>query len=132
MRTAIDTSALLSIFNAEPEAKKWLDLLVRARREGQLIICDVVYSELAPAFENEPAIQTALGKMGISFEPTSPAAAWRAGMSFRAYRDAGGPRKSLIPDFLIAAHAKTHADGLAAVDRGYLRSYFSDLLLLAP
>lgn len=41
-------------------------------------------------------------------------------------------RRHLIPDFLIAAHAQTQADCLAARDRGYLRNYFPDLALLDP
>ena len=132
MKTAIDTSVLLAIVNAESQGSRWLDTLVQARREGLLVICDVVYAELAPAFDDEPALQAVLNKIGIVFESASPQAAWRAGVSFRAYRDAGGPRNSLIPDFLVAAHAEVQADRLAAVDRGYLRRYFSKLALLHP
>ena len=130
MKTAIDTSVLLSVFKAESDANAWLDRLVRARREGQLVVCDVVYAELTPAFSEHEELSKTLAKLGVAFEAVSPAAAWRAGHSFRAYRDAGGPREHLIADFLIAAHAEVQADRIAAVDRGYLRRYFADLPLL--
>jgi predicted nucleic acid-binding protein len=97
-----------------------------------MIVGDVVYAELAPAFASEADLQNALQKMGIVFEAPTPKACWQAGHSFRAYRAAGGPREHLIPDFLIAAHAMTQADRLAAIDRGYLRRYFADLPLLEP
>lgn len=132
MKTAVDSSVLLAIFNDEPDAHAWVNCLIDARREGQVVICDTAYAELAPAFAAESDLQDALGKLGIAFESIASAAAWKAGISFRAYREAGGPRERLIPDFLIAAHALVQADRLAAADRGYLRSYFADLALLVP
>ncbi|HNQ89627.1 MAG TPA: type II toxin-antitoxin system VapC family toxin [Verrucomicrobiota bacterium] len=132
MKTAVDSSVLLAVFNGEPSAASWVDLLIAARREGQLVVCDVVYAELSLAFATEAALQEALRKLGVSFESISPAAAWHAGASFRAYRDAGGPRNHLIPDFLIAAHAQIQANRLAASDRGYLRSRFPGLNVIHP
>ena len=132
VKTAVDSSVLLAIFNGEPEARAWLTCLIQARREGQLVICDVVYAELSPAFASEFELRAILGKLGVSFESISPEAAWKAGMCFRSYRNAGGPRRHLIPDFLIAAHAQVQADRCAAIDRGYLRRYFKDLPLLRP
>ncbi len=130
MKTAVDSSALLAIFNGEAEAQAWLEILIRARAEGQLVVCDVVFAELAPAFLNEAELLTQLGRLGISYEAISGAAAFRAGVVFREYRDLGGKREHLIPDFLIAAHASVEADRLIAADRGYLRRYFGDLTLL--
>jgi predicted nucleic acid-binding protein len=121
----------LAIVNGEADARHWIDLLIQARRAGQLVICDVVCAEIAPAFGSERELWQTLDHLGISLDPVSPAAAWRAGVSFRAYRDAGGPRERMIPDFLIAAHAELQADRLAARDRGYLRRYFPGLALLA-
>lgn len=132
MKTAIDSSALLAIFNGEPDANVWLEILIRARAEGRLVVCDVVYAELAPAFADEAGLRTQLDRLGIGFEPVSPAAAFRAGTLFRTYREAGGKRELMIPDFLIAAHAGVDADRLVAADRGYLRRYFADLPLLRP
>ena len=59
-------------------------------------------------------------------------AAYLAGLTFKRYREAGGPRQFLVPDFIIAAHAQVQADRLAAIDRGYLRQWFPDLQILTP
>jgi hypothetical protein len=132
VKTAVDSSVILAVFNDDPEARAWLSCLIRARREGQLVICEVVYAELSPAFAAEADLEVALSKLGISFDSISPRTAWKAGETFRAYRDGGGPRKHLIPDFLVAAHAQVQSDRLAAIDRGYLRRYFPDLPILRP
>lgn len=130
MKTAIDSSVLLAIFNGESHADGWLRGLIAARREGVLVLSDVVYAELAPAFDSQDELQNQLDRLGVSFDPLLPDAAFLAGRIFRRYRVGGGPRKYMIPDFLIAAHARVQADRLAAVDRGYLRRYFPDLSLL--
>jgi predicted nucleic acid-binding protein len=130
MRTAVDTSALYAILAAEPTAAAWMNCLVKARREGQLIICDIVFAELAPAFHTKRELESALAKLGVSYEAIDPPAAFAAGRAFLDYRAQGGPRERLIPDFLIAAHASMQADRLAAADRGYVRTYFKSLKLL--
>ena len=132
MKTALDSSVLLTILNDEPGARAWLDLLVKARTVGRLIICPVVYSELAPAFRTEKELAAMLGKLGVHLENIGPYALWAAGQAFLAYRRAGGPRTHLIPDFMIAAHAQHQADRLASNDRGFFRRYFPNLVFHRP
>jgi hypothetical protein len=132
MITAIDSSVFLAIFNGEPGAEHWIEALIEARREGRLVLCEIVFAEIVPAFPDREALESRLHSMGATVLPIENLAAWEAGRTFRQYRDAGGPREHLIPDFLIAAHAQTQADRLAAIDRGYLRRWFPDLNLLSP
>ena len=132
MKLALDTSVLLAIFRGEEEGEVWLETLIAARPVHRLVVCDVVYAELAPAFATQGDLDVALGRLGAILDPVLEDAAWRAGRTFCSYRREGGPREHLIPDFLIAAHAITQADRLAATDRGYLRRYFPDLELIGP
>lgn len=131
MKTALDSSLLLAIFNAEDGASDWVDKLIQARKEGLLLICDVVLAEIAPAFEDQRHLESVLETLGVLFDPIEPEAAWKAGQTFKAYRAGGGPRAHLIPDFLIASHAQVQADRLMAIDRGYFRKYFPELKLVS-
>jgi len=132
MTTALDSSVLWAILKKEPGSDQWLDALILAASEGPLVISPIAFSELAPSVADAPALLSFLGKLAISYDPIVPEAAFLAGLTFKRYRQAGGPRQHLVPDFVIAAHAQVQADRLAAIDRGYLRSWFPDLKLLPP
>ncbi|MEX1117796.1 MAG: type II toxin-antitoxin system VapC family toxin [Terrimicrobiaceae bacterium] len=132
MITAVDTSVLLAIDLGEAEAEAWIETLAHCREAGGLVICDVVAAEFFAVGLNRGAFDETLLDLGVHRVPLTLDAACAAGVTFRKYRDAGGPREHLIPDFLIAAHALTDCDALATTDRGYLRRYFGDLRLIGP
>lgn len=132
MRTAIDSSVLWSLFKGEADAKAWIELLVTARSESSLVVCEVAFAEAASLFTSLKVLETRLESLGVEFDPIQPPSAFMAGEIFRKYRSQGGPRIHLIPDFLIGAHAVNQADRLATRDRGYLRRYFPALRLVAP
>lgn len=90
MRLALDTSVLLTIFNQEPGAETWMEVLIKARRQGELVLCEVVYAELAPAFGSHIELVRVLDDLGAQLDPIGAEAAWIAGQTFRRYREAGG------------------------------------------
>lgn len=130
MTTAVDTSVLIAIAKGEADAEAWVELLIAARDEGELVVCDVVAAEFFAALMNATKFRRSLRDLGIVFSPTSLAAAQLAGRIFKDYRRQGGPREHLVADFLIGAHATEHTDRIAAIDRGYLRRYFPNLELI--
>lgn len=79
MRLALDTSVLLTILLGEPEAEHWMDALVQARRQGQLVLCEIVYAELAPTFETRAELDHVLDALGARLDPITAESSWLAG-----------------------------------------------------
>ena len=51
---------------------------------------------------------------------------------WRIYRQQGGQRTRVLPDFLIEAHAQKQATRLLSPDRGFYRKLFRSLSLVDP
>ncbi|MEX1118124.1 MAG: type II toxin-antitoxin system VapC family toxin [Terrimicrobiaceae bacterium] len=130
MRTAVDSSVLICILRRQPGWVKWQVSLTHAAEEGALVLCPVVFAECSVGFAGAREAHAKFDSLCLIYDAFTPECAYLAGQVFLRYRQEGGPRQHLIPDFLIAAHASTQADRLAAIDRGYLRIYFPALPLL--
>ena len=133
MITAIDSNVLIDILTADDEdGDRSAEAVRRALAEGSIIACDVVVAEVASWFPTADIGRDTLRTLEVGFDPISEEAAVAAGRAWRTYRDRGGTRARMIPDFLIGAHALAHADRLLTRDRGVYRTYFTDLALLDP
>lgn len=133
MITAVDTNVLIDVFDADVEfGLGSAQTLRRCLAEGALIACDTVWAEIAAYFGNGDDASETLTKLRVEFSPIERSSACTAGEGWRAYRQAGGTRERLAPDFLIGAHALTQADRLLTRNRGFYRRYFKKLRVLDP
>jgi predicted nucleic acid-binding protein len=131
--TAVDTTVLLDVFGADARfGLPSREALRQCRAEGALIACDIVWAEVAAAFPGEETAHYALEKLGVGFDALDESTAMSGGASWREYRQRGGTRTRVIPDFIIAAHATAKADRLLTRDRGFTRAYFGHLTVLDP
>jgi len=152
MIAAVDTNIFLDVLIPDEEhfrsSKRMLDEYVK---KGQLIMCEIVYAELASQFPSEHDLRSFLSDTGIRLVHSSEKTFYLAGERWREYNrnkqqrwqcsqcgkrvtilcpQCGRPltfRQHIISDFIIGAHALTHAELFLARDRGFYRTYFKDL-----
>lgn len=132
MITAVESSVLLDVLAGTPEASlRAAERLALCAQEGRLVVCEMVVAEVAPEVGPE-RMEDFLRDWHLEFVASSAASAVLAGRMDADYLRRGGKRGRVVPDFLIGAHALTHADRLLTRDAGFERDCFGDLSTLAP
>ena len=128
MITAVDTNVLLDIFIPDdrhgPVSR---ERLAAAYSAGAIIVSDIVYAELVPAFGDRASLDSALSEINATLSPIDTSIAFEAGWRWMEYRRAGGPRARILPDFLIGAHALAAADTFLTRDERFYATYFPEL-----
>lgn len=133
MITAIDTNVLLDVFSGDSTfGPRSRDSVEQCIAEGSLIACEIVWAEVSAYFPSSDDAAAALDRLGVLFSAFDQPAALRAGAAWRAYRNRGGLRTRVVPDFLIGAHALSQANRLLTRDARFHRSYFQSLRVLDP
>jgi predicted nucleic acid-binding protein len=153
MTTAVDTNIILDILIPdELFADSSKALLERHLAAGQLILCEVVFAELAAQFQAEAELKAFFAETGMRMVHSNEKSLCLAGTRWAAYTAKRGrtrlscagcgntfevvcpkcgmaysKRLHVLADFLIGAHALTQADCIISRDLGVYKTYFGDL-----
>ena len=140
MITAIDTNIFVALWEVDTAlstaAQSALDT---ALRDGGLVVCPAVFSELMAApGRDETFVNTFFRDTGIRVEWNLEERVWRtAGAAFQTYsvrrkkQYDPGPRR-ILADFLIGAHAFHVTRRLLTLDDRFYSAAFPSLTILVP
>ena len=131
--TLVDSNVLLDVFTKTPIWWEWsLARLKEAACQGPLLINDVIFAETSIGFQSVEAFDGVLANAGVTFAPIPRVALFLAGKAFLQYRNSGGARPGVLPDFFIGAHAEVEKLPLLTRDTRRYRNYFPTVTLIAP
>lgn len=131
--TLVDTCVLLDVVRDDPHWADWSQRqLEHAAAHGGLLINPVIYAEFSVWYEDINDVNRVLDDFGAVIDALPREALFLAGKAFRQYRSRGGTRASVLPDFLIGAHAAICELPLRTRDTTRVRSYFPTIALLSP
>jgi len=129
----VDTNILLDVAENDPV---WADLsqqqLELMALTETLVINPVIYAEFSIGYARIEEVEAVLDAVALRVAPMPREALFLAGKAFLQYRQRGGLRTGVLPDFLIGAHAAVEGWQLLTRDAGRYRSYFPALKLITP
>jgi predicted nucleic acid-binding protein len=131
--TLVDTNILLDILTNDQKWAEWSIVNLRRRlAEGPLLINEVIYAEMAGYVGSEAELDASVQGLNVNLDRTPKSALFFAGQVFRRYRQSGGIRTGVLPDFFIGAHAQVTGLPILTRDIGRYRTYFPEVELIAP
>jgi predicted nucleic acid-binding protein len=129
----VDTNVVLDVVEDDSGWYSWsADQLHRQSRAHELLINPVIYAELSCFYASPQMLDFTLEDLELRFHEIPKMGLYFAGVAHRHYRRAGGPRDSILPDFLIGAHAAALGCGILTRDSRRFRNYFPRVPLVTP
>ncbi len=129
----VDSNVLLDVAWADPRWSSWSSTaLASIADQAALIINPLIYAEVSIRYATLEAAESALPTSLYRREEIPYEAAFLAAKAYVQYRERGGKRRSILPDFLIGAHAAIAGYRVLTRDPRPYRGYFPTLDLISP
>ncbi|MCR5858754.1 type II toxin-antitoxin system VapC family toxin [Mesorhizobium sp. J428] len=129
----VDTNVILDVATFDPNWAIWsLDQLELASASGPLLINEIVYAELSVGYTLIEELDDLVEQMELEMLQIPRSALFLAGKAYQRYRQSGGTRTGVLPDFFIGAHAAVLQVPVLTRDVARYRAYFPTVRLIAP
>lgn len=129
----VDSNVILNVATGDPQWSTWSsEQLVDALNRGPALINAIVYGEIAFACDRIEDVDELLPTHLYDLRPIPREAAFLAARAHADYRERGGQRSMILPDFLIGAHALVERCPLLTRDQRRYRQAYPGLKLITP
>lgn len=129
----VDTDVLVDVFQNDPVWSEWSVAKLRSLSVvHRLAVNPIIYAELAHAYDRMEMLDRVIETAELAFEELPRGALFLAGKAHIQYRQRGGQRQQVLPDFFIGAHAAVNDWALLSRDAARFKTYFPALRVIAP
>ena len=131
--TLVDSNVLLDILSRDPTWSDWsFRMLSRSSAKGPLLINETIYAEVSVHIKTQTELDAIVDDLDLTMLRIAKPALFAAGKAYLKYRQAGGIRTGVLPDFFIGAHALVAGLPILTRDAHCYRTYFPEVEVIAP
>ncbi len=129
----VDTNVLLDVIDDDPDWADWSQQQMRGQAQvHELLINPVIYTEMSMSYRDIAALDRRVEQLRLKFVEIPKPALFLAGKAYLKYRQAGGSRPAVLPDFFIGAHAAILDCAILTRDERRYRAYYPRVPLITP
>jgi len=129
----VDSNVIIDVVGNDPQWASWSIAQLRQQSQvHELAINPVVYSELSLTFKTHAQLDSVIADLQLLYLEFPRPALFLAGHAFVAYKQRGGAKLNVLPDFFVGAHATCAGFSLLTRDVRRYRTYFPRVPLVAP
>lgn len=129
----VDSNVVIDLLHGEGErAEKVIAAYVELASIQSMRVNAIIVAETASGSPNLQAYEGRLAQLRLEMVQLDTADAYRASHAFRDYRRKGGPRETILPDFLIGAQAEVKGWPILTRDPKRFSNYFPEVRLIDP
>ena len=129
----VDSNVILDVATQDPHWSLWSSQKLKdALDAGPVLINGIVYGEIAFACERIEVVDEIVPAHLYDYRAIPREAAFLAARAHADYRERGGQRPMILPDFLIGAHALVERIPLLTRGARRYRQAFAGLELITP
>ncbi len=129
----VDSNIIFDLLDNDPQWCLWSGAQIqRCVQLDKIAINAMIYAELSPRYRSEAKVDKLLKELMLDFVEIPRSAAFLAGKAHLLYRQRGGAKTSVLPDFFIGAHATVLGCPILTRDTRRYAAYFPTVPLIAP
>ncbi len=129
----VDTNIIIDLIGGAAETAARIGRAFAYHGAGRrMIVNQIIFAEVSTRHVSQADVEARMEQLGLKMVSLTNADAYRAGIAFREYRRRGGPRETILPDFLIGAQAAVREWPILTRDRKRFEAYFPEVELIDP
>lgn len=133
MTTVVDTNVLIYLTDETKPLHEWAVEQFAVRQAlGPMLVCDIVFAEFSAGMADLDSTQQAIADLAVERRRYSDAALFGAARAYVQYRQNGGTKTRVLPDFLVGALAAAEDAVIITNDPANYETYFPAVALVKP